>query len=116
MKAKNSVSIFQRPLWVFVFALMAAIAWGLAYPLIKLGYGEFGITPAMTGSKMLFAGIRFTIAGLIVLAMALSARKDFHVRNRADFQIARAHELPFSIRSACSPSLFWHASSLRVTV
>lgn len=85
MKAKKSVSIFQRPLWVALFALTAAIAWGFAYPLIKLGYGEFGITPAMTGSKMLFAGIRFTIAGLIVLAMALSTRKDFHVRYYADW-------------------------------
>lgn len=85
MKAKKSVSIFQRPLWVALFALTAAIAWGFAYPLIKLGYGEFGITPAMTGSKMLFAGIRFTIAGLIVLAMALSTRKDFHVRCYADW-------------------------------
>lgn len=34
---------------------------------------------------MLFAGIRFTIAGLIVLAMALSTRKDFHVRYYADW-------------------------------
>ena len=52
-------SIFQRPLWVVVFALTAAIAWGWAYPLIKMGMRNFGIQPDMTGSKMLFAGIRF---------------------------------------------------------
>ena len=39
----------------------------------------------MTGSKMLFAGIRFTIAGLLVLAMARTTHKDFHVRQRADW-------------------------------
>lgn len=36
-------SIFQRPLWVVVFALTAAIAWGWAYPLIKMGMRDFGI-------------------------------------------------------------------------
>ena len=77
-------SIFQRPVWVVVFALTAAIAWGWAYPLIKLGFGEFGITSEMTGSKMLFAGIRFAISGLIVLAIARGKGKDFkmaHPRN-----------------------------------
>lgn len=85
MKSENKSSIFQRPLWVAAFALTAAIAWGFAYPLIKLGYAEFGITPVMTGSKMLFAGIRFTIAGLLVLVMALSTHKDFHVRRCTDW-------------------------------
>ena len=59
MKSRDTLSIFQRPLFVALFALTAAIAWGFAYPLIKLGYAEFQITPVMTGSKMLFAGIRF---------------------------------------------------------
>lgn len=41
--------------------------------LIKVGFGAFGITADMTGSKMLFAGIRFMAAGLIVLAGGLAA-------------------------------------------
>ena len=45
----QSTSIFQRPLWVTLFALSAAIAWGWAYPLIKLGFDEFAITADMTG-------------------------------------------------------------------
>ena len=68
----SKVSIFQRPVWVALFALTAAVSWGWAYPLIKLGFEEFAITQEMTASKMLFAGIRFTISGLIVLAIALS--------------------------------------------
>ena len=44
----NKTSIFQRPVWVVVFALTAAIAWGWAYPLIKLGMNEFGIQADMT--------------------------------------------------------------------
>lgn len=76
----TSTSIFQRPAWVVVFALTAAIAWGWAYPLIKLGFTEFGITSEMTGSKMLFAGIRFAISGLIILTIARSANRQFAVK------------------------------------
>ena len=79
MVEETKTSIFQRPVWVVVFALTAAMAWGWAYPLIKLGFEEFGITGEMTGSKMLFAGIRFAISGLIVLAIAHGKRKDFSV-------------------------------------
>lgn len=72
---KENISIFQRPFWVALFALTAAVVWGWAYPLIKLGFGEFQITQDMTGSKMLFAGIRFCISGLIILAMAQTKGK-----------------------------------------
>ena len=75
MKKNNAVSIFQHPVWVVVFALTAAVAWGWAYPLIKLGFEAFSITSDMTGSKMLFAGIRFALSGLIVLAFARSAHR-----------------------------------------
>ena len=66
----TKVSIFQRRGWVALLALTAAVAWGWAYPLIKLGFDEFGIAQDMTASKMLFAGVRFTLSGLIVLAIA----------------------------------------------
>lgn len=85
-KARTSVpqqlSLFQRPLWVAIFALTAAIVWGWAYPLIKLGFAEFQITQDMTGSKMLFAGIRFCISGIIILLMAQSKGKKltFNIR------------------------------------
>ena len=81
----NKTSIFQRPLWVTIFALTAAIAWGWAYPLIKLGMQEFAITPDMTGSKMLFAGIRFCLSGLIILAIAGGKQRNFAVRKSADW-------------------------------
>lgn len=79
---QQPTSIFQRPAWVVVLALTAAIAWGWAYPLIKLGFGEFGIEQTMTGSKILFAGIRFTFSGLIVLAIAASTKRSFATTSR----------------------------------
>src|SRR3712207_2020457 len=37
---KSNISNFQRPVFVSLFALLAAIAWGWAYLLIKLGYKD----------------------------------------------------------------------------
>lgn len=76
------ISIFQRPAWVVLLALTAAVAWGWAYPLIKLGFAEWGIGQEMTASKILFAGIRFTLAGLIILAIASGTRRRFATKNR----------------------------------
>ena len=83
-KQVQAVSLFQRPLWVAIFALTAAVVWGWAYPLIKLGFKEFAITPEMTGSKMLFAGIRFCLSGLIILAMAKGRGFSFRLRQGSD--------------------------------
>ena len=71
----NSHSIFRSPLSAALLALTAAVAWGFAYPLIKLGFAAFGITPDLTGSKMLFAGIRFCISGFLILALAVRSGK-----------------------------------------
>lgn len=61
-----------RPL----LAILCALGWSLAYPFIKLGYGELQIDSADLGSKILFAGIRFFAAGLLVLAFsAVQKRK-----------------------------------------
>lgn len=85
MSTVEKTSIFQRPAWVVTLALTAAIAWGWAYPLIKLGFAEFDITQAMTGSKMLFAGIRFSLSGLIVLAIAACTKRKFRPAKPIDW-------------------------------
>ena len=82
-KETNTLSIFQRPVWVSLFALTAAISWGWAYPLIKMGMEEYQITADMTGSKMLFAGIRFFISGIIILAIARSSHREFGFKKKA---------------------------------
>ena len=74
-------SIFQRPLWAAFFAFIAAFLWGWAYPFIKLGFAEFLITTEMTGSKMLFAGIRFFISGFIILSIAQLSHRSFGLKN-----------------------------------
>ncbi len=81
----NNQNIFKQPLWVSIFALIAAIGWGWAYPLIKLGFAEFGITSDMTAAKILFAGIRFCFSGLIIIVVALKMGRSFKIRYKKDW-------------------------------
>lgn len=93
MSTTENTPLFQRPLWVTVFALTAAIAWGWAFPIVKIGFDAFGITPEMTGSKMLYAGIRFASAGLIVLAIAQRSGHSFKVKSMSDWWFILAFAL-----------------------
>ncbi len=93
-------SIFRRPLWVAAFAITAAVAWGWAYPLIKLGFEAFGITQQMTAAKMLFAGIRFCIAGLLILVMARMLGRDFAVKKGGSLYILAYATLNTSLHYA----------------
>jgi drug/metabolite transporter (DMT)-like permease len=62
---KNS-SILQDNRFKVFFAVFVMIGWSLAYPLIKLGYQEFQIDGTDLGGKILFAGVRFFMAGTAV--------------------------------------------------
>ena len=90
---QSRTSIFQKPAWVVVFALTAAMAWGWAFPLIKIGFSAFGITADMTGSKMLFAGIRFAAAGLILLSVARGSGRSFKTSKPIDWRFILAFAL-----------------------
>lgn len=84
-RGRSPRSLFQQPVWVACFAFTAAVVWGWAYPLIKLGFEEFAITREMTGSKILFAGLRFACSGLIVLALARGMKRSFAMRRGSDW-------------------------------
>lgn len=56
-------------------ALICAALWGTAFPLIKLGYLKLGIASTDIASKLLFAGERFTLAGIIVFVFGLFVYK-----------------------------------------
>ena len=76
-------SMFSQPVWAALMAFTAAFLWGWAYPFIKLGFAEFAITTDMTGSKMLFAGIRFCISGIIILTIARFTHRSFELKDPA---------------------------------
>ena len=48
-------------------AVLANLLWGSAAPCIKLGYRFFNISGEDVMSQILFAGVRFTLAGLLTI-------------------------------------------------
>src|SRR5690606_40500576 len=67
----NQTSIFADKRALFAFATLCCLLWGSAVPAVKFGYGLIGIVPSDTPSLLLFAGLRFCLAGLMLLAYAL---------------------------------------------
>ena len=66
---------FKKPLHVFLLAMLCCILWGSAAPFIKWGYQIFGILGVP--SILLFAGIRFALAGVLVILFGSILQKKF---------------------------------------
>ena len=73
---KNRKHLFERTSMVVMIAILCCLLWGSAFPSIKLGYQLFRIPSDSTASQILFAGIRFALAGvLVILAGSLLQKK-----------------------------------------
>ena len=57
--------------------LLATALWGSLYPCIKIAYGEFGIDSTSIPNLLLFAGIEFSICGLIICIFYLFRENGF---------------------------------------
>lgn len=60
-------SIFQNKWAVLGFATLCALLWGSAFPVLKISNVELNISANDTIAQIVFAGMRFLLAGLILL-------------------------------------------------
>lgn len=60
-------SVLTKKTVVLPLTLLCCLLWGSAFPCIKLGYGFSAIASEDTYSQMLYAGLRFTGAGVLAL-------------------------------------------------
>ncbi|MGH6977947.1 MAG: DMT family transporter, partial [Brevundimonas sp.] len=67
--------IYQTRWGVVALATLCCLLWGSAYPAIKNGYALLQIAPSDIASQVLFAGWRFVLAGVILLAVGAALRK-----------------------------------------
>ena len=61
----TSTNIFTKPAAIVLLALLTCALWGSAFPAIKEGFALLRIEDS--GSKILFAGYRFFLAGMMTL-------------------------------------------------
>lgn len=77
-------SVLTRKAAVIPLTMLCCLLWGSAFPCIKLGYGYSGIGSDDTASQILYAGLRFALAGVLALIMgSLAARKPLIPRKKA---------------------------------
>lgn len=74
----------QNKFLVMGLAVFCCLLWGSAYPGVKIGYQLFNITTA--GSKILFAGYRFTLAGLLTFFITSIYYRKWIVPQKNDFK------------------------------
>lgn len=70
-----NAAVLTNRVWVFALATLCCLLWGSAYPAIKGGYALLDIAATDVASQMLFAGWRFALAGLILLAVTALMKK-----------------------------------------
>jgi len=77
-------SVLTNPLVLSLCALLCCALWGSATPFIKMGY-ELLLPERNVPSTILFAGIRFTLAGIITVLIYSIARRRFLYPKRENY-------------------------------
>ncbi|HZZ10286.1 MAG TPA: DMT family transporter [Paraburkholderia sp.] len=78
----DSARIFSQPKALFLLATLCCLLWGSSFPAIKIGYALLDITQGDIPSKLVFAGYRFFLAGLLLLILAALAKKPLFALTR----------------------------------
>lgn len=74
----------QKTIVVWLGAMLCCILWGSAFPGIKIGYKLFNISGTDTATQILFAGCRFTLAGILnIIIGSILAKKFLYPRKSA---------------------------------
>ncbi len=83
MSQPSAASIVSLRPRAVLLAVLCTLLWGSAIPIVKISSPLFGITTAF--DRILFAGVRFTAAGLVTLLVArflAPARAPLSLRHR----------------------------------
>ena len=78
----NKEDFFTNKKIIIIFAMICCFLWGSAYPAIKIGYEVFNIAENDLSSKIVFAGYRFVLAGIVVLVLAIILKKKVFKLNK----------------------------------
>lgn len=75
----------QKTIVVWLGALLCCALWGSAFPCIKIGCRLFDIASGDVAAQILFAGCRFTLAGVLALAIGSALNREWLVPKRRSY-------------------------------
>ncbi|MBQ8827227.1 MAG: DMT family transporter [Oscillospiraceae bacterium] len=73
----EKTSSLSKPVIATVCALICCLLWGSAFPAIKVGFAQLDISADDIASEILYAGLRFTLAGLFTIIISSIISKKF---------------------------------------
>ncbi|MDE5722369.1 MAG: DMT family transporter [Clostridia bacterium] len=74
---KEPEKFFTKNYVVCIGAIICCILWGSAFPCVKIGYKLFNIDTTHVPSLILFAGTRFSLAGVLVIIFGSITKRKF---------------------------------------
>ena len=77
MIIKDAEKFFSKSYVVCLGAIICCLLWGSAFPCVKIGYKLFAVDTESIPSLMLFAGMRFSLAGILVIVFGCITQKKF---------------------------------------
>ena len=77
LNTDQNKNFFQKNINIIICCIFCTALWGSAFPWVKHGYELFNISVDDIFSKILFAGWRFFLAGIIVLLITACIQKKF---------------------------------------
>ncbi len=82
----------NKSIWAFfpvtlLTAIFCCVLWGSATPAIKIAYQLFNIGPDDTASRILLAGARFMIAGVMTIAFGSIIARKFLIPKKGSFKL-----------------------------
>ena len=75
-RAADFHPFFSNRRVVFLLATLCCLLWGSSYPAIKNGFAMFALQPDDMAGKLVFAGWRCLLAGVLLLGIAVLSNKD----------------------------------------
>ncbi len=81
----KGAAFFTKPWVVCVCALICCVLWGSAFPCVKIGYELFSVDTSHVPSIILFAGLRFTLAGFLVICFGCAQQRRFVIPKKQNW-------------------------------
>ena len=97
-------NFLSNPVVVLFGALICCALWGSAFPCIKIGYKMMHIASSDTASQILYAGCRFTLAGILAVFLGSLTQRQFLLPTKASLP----HILELSLLQTILQYLFFY--------
>lgn len=81
----NAAKFYTNRKNIIIMVTICCFLWGSAYPAIKIGYDLFSISSKDISTKLIFAGYRFTLSGIIVLLYQIIQKRNIFTFSKKQY-------------------------------